>query len=103
MVPDMEEKTPIQFFRLFFTEQVLDLIETETRRYTDQYLRRESEYLEQHPKARAHEWKRSPLMRKELEVFVSLIIAMGVCGFPTLRCVHIFACECACRCIHVRG
>ena len=101
----MAEKSPIDFFGLFFSEQVLDLIETETRRYTEQYLRRESDYLQQHPKARAHEWKRFPLMRKELEVFLALIIAMGVCGFPTLRCVYMYMLACAywnmCKCVHI--
>ena len=100
----MTEKSPIDFFRLFFSEQVLNLIETETRQYTEQYLRRESDYLQQHPKARAHEWKRFPLTRKELEVFLALIIAMGVCGFPTLRCVYMYMLACAywnvCKCVH---
>ena len=37
------------------------------------------------PKARAHDWRRNPLTLKEVEVFLALIIAMGICGFPTLR------------------
>ena len=41
----MGEKSPIDFFRLFFTEKVLDLIEMETKWYADQYLRRERDYL----------------------------------------------------------
>ena len=81
----MENSTPIDFFRLFFTGRVLHLIYNETRRYADQYMEREREHLEQHPKARAHDWRRAPLMLKEVEVFLSVIIAMGVCGFPTLR------------------
>ena len=81
----MENSAPIDFFRLFFTGRVLSLIYDETRRYADQYLEREREHLAQHPRARAHEWRRAPLTLKEVEVFLSIIIAMGVCGFPTLR------------------
>ena len=81
----MENSAPIDFFRLFFTGRVLNLIHCETGRYADQYLEREREYLQQHPQARAHEWRRALLLLKEVEVFLALIIAMGICGFPTLR------------------
>ena len=85
VISGMEDKDPIDFFRLFFDGQVLDLIHSETSRYVDQYLAREREHLQQHPKARAHEWRRAPLLLKEVEVFLALIIGMGICGFPTLR------------------
>ena len=85
----MEDKSPIDF-RLFFGSQVLQLIHTETQSYTYQYLEREKEYLEAHPKARAHEWRRAPLLLKEIEVFLAILIGMGICGFPTMRyeCLH---------------
>ena len=85
VVPEMENRRPIEFFRLYFDEEVLEPLHSETRRYTDQYLEREKEHLEQHPQARAHEWRRAPLTAKEVEVFLALLIAAGVCGFPTLR------------------
>ena len=81
----MEDKQPIDFFRLFFSSDVMDLIFIETRRYIQQYLEREEDFLENHPQARAHELRRTPLQEKELDVFLALIIAMGVCGFPSLR------------------
>ena len=81
----MANKEPHDFFHLFFDGRVLDLIHRETTRYTDQYLQREEEYLQEHPKARAHDWRRNPLSLKEVEVFLGIIIAMGLCGFPTLR------------------
>jgi hypothetical protein len=80
----MEEKSPIDFFRLFFSAQVLHLIHSETQRYTEQYLEREREHLQQHPRARAHEWRRAPLLLKDIEVFLAIVIAMGICGFPTI-------------------
>ena len=85
VVPDMAGKLPIDFFRLMFDDRVFNLILTETTRYAEQYIEREREYLDQHPNARAHDWQRNPLTLKELEVFLSLVLAMGICGFPTMR------------------
>ena len=85
VVPDMTDKAPVDFFRLFFDERVIDLILTETTCYADRYLGREKEHLDTHPYARTHDWRRAPLARKEVEVFLALLIAMGICGFPTLR------------------
>ena len=85
VVPHMENKEPIDFFHVFFDGRVLDLIHRETTRYTQQYLEREKEHLDAHPQARAHEWRRAPLTLKEVEIFLALIIAMGICGFPTMR------------------
>ena len=45
VIPDMEDKSPIDFFRLLFSGQVLDLIYRETQRYIDQYREREKEYI----------------------------------------------------------
>ena len=85
IVPDMRDKAPVDFFHLFFDDRVLDLILRETTRYAEQYLEREREHLETHPHARAHEWRRLPLSLKEVEVFLALLIGMGICGYPTLR------------------
>lgn len=81
----MEGKGPIDFFRLAFDDRVLDHLFTETVRYANQYLERERAHLESHPNARAHDLKKNPLTYKEMEVFIAIIIAMGLCGFPTLR------------------
>ena len=85
VVPDMRESSPIDCFRLFFDDSVLELIFTETTRYANQYLERETEHLQTHPQARAHQWRRAPLTMKEVEAFLALLIGMGNCGFPTLR------------------
>ena len=77
----MEDKAPVDFFRLFFDDCVMDLILQETTRYAEQY------HLETHPHARAHEWRRQPLALKDVEVFLAILIGMGICGFPTLRYV----------------
>ena len=85
VIPDMRESSPVDCFRLFFDDRVLTLIHTETTQYVSQYLEREREHLQTHPQARAHEWRRSPLIMKEVEAFLALLIGMGNCGFPTLR------------------
>lgn len=85
VVPNMEGKSPVDFFRLIFKEKVMKLIYTETCRYASQYLDREKEYLDKHPHARAHDWCRTELTVKEIEAFLALLIAMGMCGLPTQR------------------
>lgn len=85
IVPSMKGKEPIDFFRLMFDEHVVDLILTETNRYATQYLKQEKKHLHSHPNARAHEWHKTEFTAKEVEAFIALVIAMGICGFPTLR------------------
>ena len=43
-----------------------------------------AEFLESHPKARAHEWLKKP-MQEEVDVFLAVIIIIGMLGFPRLR------------------
>ena len=88
VVAGMEDKSPVDFFRLFFSGQVLDLIHRETKRYTEQYLKKEREYLQQHPKGRAHEWRKAPLLLKEIEVLLASngymwLSHLEVCDFKT--------------------
>ena len=82
----MEGKDPIDFFRVLFDDRVMELILTETCRYANQHLEREKDHLDTHPNARAHEWQ-TTLTCKEVEAFLALLIAMGICGFPSLRYV----------------
>ena len=85
VVPDMSDGEPVDFFRLFFDERVIQLLLDETTRYANQYLQRETEHLRTHPHARAHEWRKAPPTLKEMEVFLAILLGMGICGFPTLR------------------
>ena len=100
VIPGMSESSPIDFFRLFFSDRVLDLIYTETTRYASQYLEREREHLAKHPQARAHDWRKTPLTRKEVEVFLVLLIGMGLCGFPTLRYLQKEKIRYICTCMY---
>ena len=85
VIPNMEGKSPVDFFRLLFDSRVIDLVHTETIRYAGQYLEREKEHLDAHPHARAHDWQKQLLTHKEIEAFLALLIGMGICGFPTFR------------------
>ena len=92
----MSGKEPVDFFRLLFDDPLLQLIVTETNCYAEQHLESHQEYLQQHPQARAHDWRRTPLSQKELEAFLSLLLVMGVCGLPSLRFVndrHKYTCK----------
>ena len=44
-----------------------------------------AEFLESHPKARAHEWLKKPMQEEEVDVFLAVIIIIGMLGFPRLR------------------
>ena len=81
----MSGKLPVDFFNLFFTPEVKNLIYTESVRYTEQILTSSKAHLNQHPKARRHEWIRTPMRREEIDPLLAIIITMGIMGFPTVR------------------
>ena len=78
-------ETPLDFFNQFFTSDVKDLIYKETTRFAEQELTSSIEYLQEHPHARGNEWKRCPMERREIDPFLSIIITMGIVGYPSLR------------------
>ena len=78
-------KQPIDFFRLFFTQEVKELIYKETTRYAEQQLAASEQYLEQHKYARGHSWKKNPMRIEEVDPLLAIIILMGLVSFPTIR------------------
>ena len=80
----MTSTQPVDFFNLFFNE-VKKLIHSQSTLYAKQYIKDNEEYLSQHPNARAHDWKKNPMTFKEVDVFLAMLIAMGIVGYPTLR------------------
>ena len=85
IVPNMDGKPPVAFFNLLLDENVKSVIWRETQRYADQYLHNNASYLEEHPRARANQWQRHPMTEKEVDVYLSTVIAMGIVGLPTIR------------------
>ena len=76
--------TPVDFFSLFFKQDLKTLIHNETIRYGQQKMP-SAEYLEKYPKARANEWMKKPMQEEEVDVFLAVIIIIGMLGFPRLR------------------
>ena len=85
IIPNMTGKEPVEFFELFFDEETKRFIHRETCEHADRYFTDNEEYLVQHPRARAHDWKKNPMSLKEIDVLLALVTAMGVVGMPTLR------------------
>ena len=73
----MIDKSPLNFFKKNMWE--------ETTRCTDQYTHKHSEFMATHSKARAHDWVKQPMSLKEVDALLSIIIAMGVVGYPTIK------------------
>ena len=85
VVPNMSGKEPLDFFNLMFDSKAKKIIFDETTRYAEQYMAKNHEYLQQHKQARGHDWIRKPMVPKEVDALIAMVIAMGVVGLPTLR------------------
>lgn len=81
----MTEKSPVDFFNLFIDDEVKQTILNETIRYAHQYMESNKDYMDHHPKARVHDWVRQPIVIKEVDALLAIIIAIGLVGYPTLR------------------
>jgi hypothetical protein len=75
----MEDCAPIDFYALFFDENVLDFLISETNRYAHQIInsRRLSKC------SRLKKW--TPIDRTEMRNFLGLIVWMGLVNMPNLR------------------
>ena len=69
---DIISNNPYVYFKLIFDDTFIDMIVTETNRYASQYLA--NTVLS--PRARAKRWK--PFTRKEMEVFLGLVLLTGL-------------------------
>ena len=76
---------PVDFFNIFFSSEVKDLIYNETCRYAEQQIKSMEAHLQQYRHARGNEWVKHPMTRAEVDPLLSTIITMGVVGLPTLR------------------
>lgn len=85
IVPDMRGKQPVDFFNLLFDNEIKTILYDETSRHAKQYIEEYKEYLAEHKDARAHDWKRKPMVPKEVDALLAIIISMGVVGYPTLK------------------
>lgn len=72
-------KTPIDFFCLFVTDDIFDLMVVETNRYANQNLH--NPHLE--PKARLRQWKDTD--PQEMRIFFGIVLWMGLVKYPNLQ------------------
>lgn len=80
-VPNLpDDATPLDFLKLFFTDDFWQLVVSETNRYAEQYLEQHGDTLPQHAIARS--WR--PVTVPEMKVFMSLHLLMGIVWKPEL-------------------
>lgn len=78
---DMTNKTPVDFFRLLLTDQMLEQIVQQTNLYAQQFL--DSSTLP--PRSRANLWEKKQHNLAELRKFLALVIVMGIIHFPSVE------------------
>lgn len=71
-------KTPIDIFKLFLTDEILTHIVVETNRYAEQCLAKPNK-----PKSRVRKW--IPTNNLEIEKFLGVLLWMGLVKQPSLR------------------
>ena len=76
-----DNATPLDFFRMLLTDDILDNIVTQTNLYAAQYISTHN----LPPRSRVHGWSREPFTREELQKFIALIIIMGLVNLPTIE------------------
>ena len=78
---DCQNATPLDFFKMLLTDDILDIIVTQTNLYASQFISTHN----LSPRSRVHGWSREPFTPDELRKFVALIIVMGLVNLPTLE------------------
>ena len=72
---------PLDYFKLYVTDEIIDIIVQETNLYAEQCIERDHETLR--PFSLAHQWK--PTNRVEMQAFLGLLILMGVVYKPRFK------------------
>ena len=85
VVPDMSGKEPVDYYRLFISDHIIDNVLEETNRYGDQYVESHQDHLANHPRARPHDFVKRHFSRSELLRFSVLIITMGIVDLPSVK------------------
>ena len=85
VVPDMSGKEPVDYYRLFISDHIIDKVLEETNRYGDQYVESHQDHLTNHPRARPHDFVKRHFSRSELLRFFVLVITMGIVDLPSVK------------------
>ena len=78
---DMSNKTPLDFFKLVVTDDMLDLIVEQTNLYAQQFM----EATDLPPHSRAHGWRKEAHTLTELKKFLAMIFTMGLVNYLCLE------------------
>ena len=79
-------KTPVDYFNLFFNNELFEKIVQETNKYSDHYIANHEEYLINHPKSRVHQWiKDGHTNIREMKAFLGIIFNMGLIDKPSIE------------------
>lgn len=73
--------SPLHFFSMLVTDDMLDNIVEQTNLYA-------SQYVDTHtitPRSRVQQWSRQEFDRDELKKFLALVIVMGLVNLPTME------------------
>ena len=77
----LTDRTPLNFFHLMVSDEMLDNIVRQSCTYADQFIASH----ELGPRSRIHGWHRQDFNRDELKKFLALIIVMGLINLPQLE------------------
>lgn len=76
--------TPVDYFKLLWTDTLTEEILKQSNFYGQQHLQENNDYLESHPKSRAHIFRRKNFTLCEMFNFLAIVIAMGITNLPAL-------------------
>ena len=81
-IPNRNAK-PIEYFFLFITDNIVDILVRETNRYSDNFLLGKEDWMRDHPRSTYLRWKRmtSERMRK----FLALSLCMGLVRIKNVK------------------
>ena len=79
---NMDNKSPLDFFKLLVTDDILENIVDQTSLYAVQYFAKQPTIK---PRSRLHSWNKKLLTVPEFLRFFALIIVMGIVRFPKME------------------
>ena len=84
LTTQLSRAEPVIYFKHLWTDTLSNKILKQTNLYGQQYLQSHVDYLDEHPRARAHDFSKCTFTLGELYNFLSLIITMGIVSLPSI-------------------
>ncbi|XP_068232203.1 piggyBac transposable element-derived protein 4-like [Palaemon carinicauda] len=67
---------PIEYFSLFITDDIIDILVRETNIYANRFLASKEEWIREHPRSKYRIWK--PVTHERMKKFLALSLLMGL-------------------------